>query len=247
MSLELKEGALFLTDAHYPRHKEELLALFDAFLLSPPPQLFLLGDIFEFLSAPLPYSILYNKELVEKINLLSEKTEILYLEGNHDFLIADIFPNSKIFPIEAQPVKLLFEDKTIGVMHGDKFERLRYRAYAKIIRNSFMIRFLRFLTLDINGRFAKKLYGALLKKNLCRDFPGFEEKKLSILPLYDLSGIDILVEGHYHRRVSLSYNGLNYEALSAFACNKSFFKVESQNNDIRFVEMSLGAFQNEQA
>lgn len=247
MSLELKEGALFLTDTHYPRHKDELLSLFDAFLLSPPPQLFLLGDIFEFLSEPLSYSILYNKELIEKINLLSQKTEIIYLEGNHDFLISGIFPNSKVFQIEAQPVKFSFKGKTLGIMHGDKFERLRYRVYAKIIRNGFMIRFLRLLTLDINGRFAKKLYKALLKKNLCRDFVDFEKKKLSILPLYNLDGIDILVEGHYHRRVSLSYGNINYEALSAFACNKSFFKVKSQNNDIRFVEMSLGAFQNEQA
>ncbi len=247
MFLELKEGALFLTDAHYPRHKEELLSLFDAFLLSPPPQLFLLGDMFEFLSAPLPYSIFYNKELIERINLLSQKTELIYLEGNHDFLISALFPGAKIFPIETQPIKLSFKGKTVAVMHGDKFERLGYRAYAKIIRNGFIIRLLRFLTVDINGRFAKRLYEALLKKNLCRDFPDFEAKKLSILPFYDLDGVDILVEGHYHRRISISYNSVNYEALSAFACNKSFFKVESQNNNIRFVEMSLGAFQNEQA
>jgi UDP-2,3-diacylglucosamine hydrolase len=245
MPLDLQEGAIFLTDAHYPRHKDELLALFDAFLASPPPQLFLLGDIFEFLSPSLPYSVELGEMLIEKINAISKLTEVFYIEGNHDFLVSKIFPNANVYTINEQPIFVRYKDKKIAIMHGDKYERLRYRIYAALIRSNITIKILRLLTFDIKGRFAKKLYAALLKKNLCRDFDGFENKKRKMLSSYDIDNTDILIEGHYHRRVSFKQNALNYEALSAFACNKSFFKVEFTDNDISFVEMSLGALKYE--
>lgn len=245
MPLELKEGAFFLTDAHYPRHKEELLALFDAFLASPPPQLFLLGDIFEFLSPSLPYSLELGEKLIDKINALSKLAQLFYIEGNHDFLLSKTFPDANVYTINQQPLLVKYKDKKIAILHGDKYERLRYRIYAALIRSSITINILRLLTFDINGRFAKKLYTALLKKNLCRDFEGFESKKRAMLSTYELKNIDILIEGHYHRRITFEEDGLRYEALSAFACNKSFFKVELTNNGISLVEMSLGALRHE--
>jgi UDP-2,3-diacylglucosamine hydrolase len=239
MPHELKAGAVFITDAHYPRQREEILALFDALLSSPPPQVFLLGDMFEFLCPKLPYSLEYNKELTIKIDALSKLTELFYLEGNHDYLLGGLFKSAKVYPIQKQPLFLSYGDKTAALFHGDKYEATGYRLYSALIRNPFVIFVLRILTLDVNGRFIKSLYKKLLTKNLCRDFSGFETKKRGMLSLYPLKNIDTLVEGHYHCRVSFEKNGIKYEALGAFACNKSFFKVEFVQSDISFAELEF--------
>lgn len=236
---ELKEGAIFITDAHYPRCKEEILALFDTLLSSPPSQVFLLGDMFEFLCPKLPYSLEYNKELTDKIDALSQITELFYLEGNHDYLLSKLFKSAKVYPIQNQPLLLSYGDKTVALFHGDKYEATGYRLYSALIRNPFIIAILRILTLDINGRFIKSLYKKLLTKNLCRDFDGFETKKRRILSGYPLTNINTVIEGHYHRRVSFEENGVRYEALGAFACNKSFFKVEFTQSDISFAELEF--------
>ena len=233
------EGAVLIADAHYPRHKEALLSLFDSLLSAPPPQLVLFGDIFEFLSPYLPYTVSFNKELIDKINTLSNRCEIIYLEGNHDFLLSGLFKNIKIYPLSSQPLILSYGDgKKAALMHGDKYERLRYRVYASLIRRASVLIFLRVLTFDFNGRFIKKLYKKLLRKNLCRGFENFAEKKTAMLKEYDLKGVDTLIEGHYHNRLSIVVDSLNYESLSAFACNKSFFKVELKNGKINPVELS---------
>ena len=237
--LRLIDGAVFISDAHYPRHKEALLSLFDTFLSSPPPQLFLMGDIFEFLSPYLPYTVESNSELIEKINSLSLLCEVVYIEGNHDFLLSSLFKNVLVCPISAQPIKLTYGDgKVVALMHGDKYERLRYKIYANLIRRPFVLLLLRVLTFDLNGRFIKRLYEKLLQKNLCRKFDGFAQKKQNMLQKYNLSGIDTLIEGHYHQRLSMETGNVSYESLSAFACNKSFFKVELKNGKINPVELS---------
>lgn len=239
MPLELKNGAVIITDAHYPRHKESLLALFDSLIAEPPAQLILMGDMCEFLTPAIPYSLIYNKEFVDRVQKLSKIAELVYLEGNHDFLIKKLFSDAKVFSLDEQPVFMEANGKKVAIMHGDKFERLRYRIYARLIRNNLLLMLLRVFTLDIGGSYAKKLYKKLLAKHICTKFDGFKAKKIAQLPLYDVKDADYLMEGHYHKRLSLNFKNLKYEAFSAFACNKSFFKVEFLDSDISFKEMSF--------
>lgn len=246
MPLELKNGAVIITDAHYPRHKASLLNFFDSLLDTPPPQLILMGDMCEFLTPSIPYSLYYNKEFVQRVQKLSKLTEVIYLEGNHDFLIKKLFCDAKVFTINEQPVFMEANGKKVAIMHGDKFERLRYRIYARLIRNNFLLMLLRLFTCDVGGRYAKKLYEKLLAKHICTKFDGFEAKKRAQIPLYNVKDAHYLLEGHYHKRLSLKFGNLKYEAFSAFACNKSFFEVEFLNSDISFKEMSFRSFHDEQ-
>ena len=247
MPLDLKEGAVFVTDAHYPRHKDDFLALLDYLISSPPPQVFMLGDMFEFLCPYTPYTVQANKQAVEKIDTLSRKTELIYLEGNHDYLLKKLFPSTKVYALNEQPLILSYQDKTAAVMHGDKYAGGAYAAYTALIRNPIFILFLRFLTIDINGRFIKKLYAKLSQKQICGHKEGFAAKKLSLVKNYPLCDVNAIIEGHNHIRISEQAVNLQYEALAAFACNKSFFKVEFKQSDLCFVETSLGALKNEQA
>lgn len=52
-----------------------------------------MGDNFDFISGESKYFIKQNKELIEILNKLSKEIQIVYLEGNHDYNLANLFPN----------------------------------------------------------------------------------------------------------------------------------------------------------
>ena len=83
--IELKEGALFVTDVHFnkPKGEDAFLKLLEKIQKGElrPPQLFLLGDIFDALFGGVPYTALHNHEVIELLNRLGEQIEIVYLHG----------------------------------------------------------------------------------------------------------------------------------------------------------------------
>lgn len=242
MRRELKEGAVIVTDSHFPRHADELLALIEEWHAKPPPQVIFLGDVCEFLSAYIPYSVTYNQRLIDAINKLSKQTNVIYLEGNHDFLIAPLFPHVDVISLPNQPVSFYYgENKTAVLLHGDRFENAAYMLYATVLRNRLLLLFLRIVTIDIRGRFMKKIYAALAKKKICQSIDGFAEKKRAQLRQHRFFNADLVIEGHYHQRLSLQEDERKYEALGAFACTKSFFRVEFSQGDARLIESKRGA------
>ena len=54
-------------------------------------QLFLMGDMFDFIAGGCHYFIKMNKKIINIINDLSETLEIIYLEGNHDYNLKNYF------------------------------------------------------------------------------------------------------------------------------------------------------------
>ena len=96
--------AVFVADVHYNYKRKEFESFLKNLLKNPPPQLFLLGDIFDFLSNEIDYFKKINKTLINLINELSKKTQIFYFEGNHDFNLKDLFSKEiSIYPISNQP------------------------------------------------------------------------------------------------------------------------------------------------
>ncbi|MBQ6223824.1 MAG: metallophosphoesterase, partial [Campylobacter sp.] len=91
---KIKSGAIFLSDAHANTNR----ANFRAFLQelnsleneNLPSQIFMLGDMFDFL-ANTTYSQKFYEFEINLINEISKKCEIFYFEGNHDFNLAEIF------------------------------------------------------------------------------------------------------------------------------------------------------------
>jgi UDP-2,3-diacylglucosamine hydrolase len=90
--INLKNKAAVIADVHYKKGDTDFLNLLKKWIENPPSQIFFLGDIFHLL-LPFKYLIQYNQEAIELMNTLSEKTEVYYTPGNHDFNIEKIFPN----------------------------------------------------------------------------------------------------------------------------------------------------------
>jgi len=209
----LKNGAIFIADAHYNQNRQEL----KEFLLNLPDeisQIFFMGDIFDFLACDISYFKTQNQELIDSINQLSKKYEIIYFEGNHDFNLASIFPNIKLFTRENQPILFTNNDVKYLFSHGDISMGKGYEIYINIIKNRIVQKFLNFI--DFNNWLTKKIDAWLLQKNIYHEFEDFKKLANTRLSVFNTYEFDMLIEGHFHQGKTYK----NYINLPTFSNKK---------------------------
>ena len=194
--IRLKDNSIFIADSHYNSDRVILHIILNMIEKQEikTTQIFLMGDMFDFLSDEIKYFKNINSDIIFLINKLSFNIEIIYLEGNHDFNLSNIFPNLQVIPREIQPISIIHNKKEISIAHGDIFTPLGYNIYTKIIRNHYILKFLNFI--DINNWLSKKIENDLKKKNIChkqKDFKSFIQRRIKN---YDT---DLVIEGHFHQ------------------------------------------------
>ncbi len=229
---EIKEGAFVVTDAHYSHIRPDFLYFLQDINSNKlkPTQLILMGDIFDTLFWQLPYTQEINQEVINLLNEISLKIEVLYLEGNHDFNLKKIFPKIKVYPLSVQPISCTYKNKKLILAHGDFATDLKYRIYTSIIRSPAVLIFLRVIDSMLGHYIFKKLDIYLSKKDDCKDFRGFKEfidKRLN-----NKFDCDYFIEGHYHQNKSFHFENFIYINLGAFACNQRFFIVKSSQLEL---------------
>ncbi len=225
--LKLLEGAIFLSDAHYSFKHKELYDFLKAIRSQQiqTPQLILMGDIFDLLFGGIPYTVERNREVVDLINTLSDNIEIIYLEGNHDFNLAPIFPGVKVFSIKEQPLMCEYSGQSVALAHGDFDGPLGYRLYTALIRSPFVLRFLSML--DTLGRhfIIKALDAKLARKNDCHTMYTFEQYVAKHLSKKDLSRYTMFIEGHHHQNHAFNIGECRYVNLPALACGSGYMSL----------------------
>ena len=239
--ITLKEGAIFITDAHYNKPKGEtaLAKLLQKIAADEieTPQLFLLGDIFDALFGGVPYTAKENQEVIDLINKIANTKEVVYLEGNHDFGLHKFFEAKIVlFPIQKQPVAIEAEKRRICLAHGDFDAPLGYRLYTALIRNPFILFFLNIYDSLTNHSILNFVERHMSKKEQCSRFEWFDD---FIKKRFEKGcGCDLFVEGHFHQNRSFSYP-CKYVNLGAFACNQRYFVVKFVQDEIIFEEHTL--------
>ncbi len=221
----IQENALFIADSHYPHHGDAFLDLLKRLDKDEiqTPQLFLMGDNFDLLFGYNEYIQTFSKEAIFLLHKLSDKIEIHYFEGNHDFCLKDLFPNMTVYSREVQPVLFSLNDQNVIISHGDKYATgFGYDLYCKILRNQ--------TTLTLLKPFEKSIINSQMKnlsqKNICHTFKGFEKRVEKILEHYQES--DLVIEGHYHQAKVFG----KYISLPSLACQGQVAVVE--NSEIVF-------------
>ncbi len=219
MCLNLKKGAIFVADSHFSEVNVEFLSFLEKLKKKEieTPQLFLMGDMFDFISGESRYFVKINQKLIDIINELSHNIEIIYLEGNHDYNLQKLFPKLKVYKRESQPIFAKYENKTIALAHGDIYTPKGYDIYCKIIRNPALLIFLNFI--DFNYWLSKKIYNKLIKKSICskmKDFDSFAKKRLSNY------NSDIVIEGHFHQGKHYEEKNKLYVNIPSLCCNKKY-------------------------
>jgi len=115
-------------------------------LNNPPSQLFLLGDIFDFILIDSKNIICKYEEYIRLINSLSKDIDIYYFEGNHDFGLKNIFPKVSVFDIKSQPIEFKYRDKSVLLSHGDNYSNFSYTIFTKLLRSKITLFFLKTAT-----------------------------------------------------------------------------------------------------
>jgi UDP-2,3-diacylglucosamine hydrolase len=223
MYLSIKSDSIFVADSHFNEKNRELLTLLQKVESKEmvTSQLFLMGDIFDFISGESRYFIKQNIEVINLLNKLSNEIEIIYLEGNHDYNLKTVFPNIKVIKRENQPLLAKYEDKTVSLAHGDNFINWKYDLYCKFIRNTIFLRFMNFI--DINFFISKKIENALVKKNICHKMKNFEEIVSKRVKNYNT---DIVIEGHYHQGNSYFIDEKRYINIPSLCCQKKYVLIK---------------------
>ena len=233
--INIKEGAFLVSDAHFSESRPQLLDFLKSIQTNElqPTQLIFMGDIFDALFGEVPRTHFVNQEIIEIINNISLKIEVIYLEGNHDFNLNKVFPNSKVFSIQKQPLLCEYEGKKVYLAHGDFVGTDLYKIYTALIRSHIVLFMLNIINKVFNNIILNKLDDYLSKKDDCTNINNFE----SIIKnrLDNRFNCEYFIEGHFHQNKFIKFDKFNYFNLAAFACNQRYFIVKSANEEL-FVE-----------
>lgn len=223
-----------IADAHYshkyPQFSSFLKALDRGKIQTT--QLILMGDMFELLFGAIAQTHQDNADEIELLNRLSERMEIIYFEGNHDFGLKRIFPNILIFPLQEQPQTAVFNRQKIAISHGDTQTPLGYQVYTKLIRNPAVLFCIGLLDKACGHCIIRWLKNRGAKRNPCYKIGSFKtmiQRRLECLKTEDL---DIVIEGHFHQDKSFKIYGFDYINLASFACKQKYFIVQSSNEQL---------------
>ena len=131
MYLSIKQDSIFVADSHFNEKNRELLTFLQKVESKEiiTSQLFLMGDMIDFISGESKYFIKQNSSVINLLNKLSCNLEIIYLEGNHDYNLKSIFPDINVIKRENQPLLAKFDNKTISLSHGDNFINWKYKVF----------------------------------------------------------------------------------------------------------------------
>ncbi|BCD67701.1 UDP-2,3-diacylglucosamine hydrolase [Nitratiruptor sp. YY09-18] len=219
LPISLKKGALFIADAHYHQGLREELVAFLSQIKSP--QIFLMGDISDLLVGSIPSTYKHNKKLIDTINSLAQKCEIIYLEGNHDFNLQRVFPHIQVIPRAQQPLYVKDGGYLVALAHGDIFVGKGYEFYRRAIENPLVLRVLNLF--NSNDWIVHKIQTYNASKNLCKSIEGFEEFACKRARLYQA---DIVIEGHFHQACECQCEDTRYINLPSFGCDKHYMRYE---------------------
>ncbi len=218
-SLPIQESAIFVADSHFNQQRDAFYLFLEQLNNNTitTTQLFLMGDMFEFITQESHYFVEQNRKVITLLNELSLRMEIIYLEGNHDYNLEKLFPKIAVIARKNQPLMAQYQQQTVALSHGDNFTPFFYNLYCAIIRNKPLLLFLN--AIDFNHWLSKRIDKALSAKNICHTFTHFEKWVEKRLEHYDA---DLIIEGHFHQGKEFVFAQKRYMNIPSLFCSKEY-------------------------
>ena len=211
--------SVFISDLHLGSKHCNSEALLDFLSKLSTEKLYLVGDIVDVwrLKKKWYWPKIHN-QILRKILKLSEKTEVVYVTGNHDEIFRS-FPNIRIgrITVEHRCVHVGIDGKRYLVVHGDLFDNLMRTKTGRFIMHlgDFAYDSLIYINKAING--ARRLLGLQpwslakylkRKAKLAANYIGEFEKEMSYY--CKRKGYDGIICGHIHHAEITTYDDITY-------------------------------------
>lgn len=211
--------SVFISDLHLGSKHCNSEALLDFLSKLSTEKLYLVGDIVDVWRLKKKwYWPKTHNQILRKILKLSEKTEVVYVTGNHDEIFRS-FPNIRIgrITVEHRCVHMGIDGKRYLVVHGDLFDNLMRTKTGRFIMHlgDFAYDSLIYINKAING--ARRLLGLQpwslakylkRKAKLAANYIGEFEKEMSYY--CKRKGYDGIICGHIHHAEITTYDDITY-------------------------------------
>lgn len=193
---------LFISDLHlsdqHPRLVRGFLALL-AHYQPQPTELYILGDWFNtWLSDgdPGEWLLPIVKQLRE---FTSAGNNVYFLYGNRDFVLGQRFLNRFDGKLIHEPYTYMFDGLTIRLEHGDALctDDVSYQKFKKIIRNPFLLGFLKLFPFYFKRRLADFFRKKSQQRQTHNHYQPIDVNTDEVLK--QIQNINLLIHGHTHR------------------------------------------------
>ena len=214
-----KYKSVFISDLHLGSKHCNSNALLDFLSAIETERLYLVGDIVDVWRLKKKwYWPKTHNQILRKILKISEKTEVIYVTGNHDEIFRS-FPNIRIgrITVEHRCVHVGIDGKRYLVVHGDLFDNLMRTKTGRFIMHlgDFAYDSLIYINKSINmmRRLFRMQPWSLAKylkhkAKLAANYIGEFEKEMSLY--CKRKGYDGIICGHIHHAEITQYDGIVY-------------------------------------
>jgi UDP-2,3-diacylglucosamine hydrolase len=223
---------IFLADAHLDQPDDvnyRLLLRFIQSLQGTTDTLCILGDLFDFRMGLPALTFPEQQPLLEALgNLARTGTRLVYLEGNHDFLLGADLARQLGAEIYTGPVILELQGQRVYLCHGDLINRAdwRYRLLHRVLRHRVTVQIGQLLTSSMVEGVRRQLQhssrGRCPHGKTTRDYSG-------MIRLYADSvrqqGCDALVLGHFHQPFIEDQDGFTLVSLGDWISQFSYAEL----------------------
>ncbi len=236
---------LFIADAHLRNPQDENYRKLLSFLNSQTGRtrtLYLLGDIFQFwigrrFSTFAPYQPI----LQRLIKMRETGTDIVYVEGNHDFYLDAYFGRELGCTVLPDGGEVDIDGIRVFLTHGDQVnpEDVGYHKLRRFLRSGFIRCIARTISPDIIWRIAS--WGSR-KSAESREGKSMPHAPVDLLLAYARphfeKGCSVMVSGHYHQPIFRQTDGRTLIALGDWITDFSYavyedgeFRLETYKED----------------
>ncbi|MET0322444.1 MAG: UDP-2,3-diacylglucosamine diphosphatase [Duganella sp.] len=197
--------ALFISDLHLQAAQPAITAAFLDFLerhARHAPQLYLLGDLFEYWVGDDDRDDAFNRQIVAALRSVSDAgTAIYWMGGNRDFLVSDDFAAAAGLTLLPEIHVTEIAGQRLVLVHGDAqcTEDVKYMQFRAMVRQPAYQQ--QFLAMPLPQR---KAIIAGMRDSSRMDQGGKSDEIMDVTPqaiadLFAQTGTRIMIHGHTHR------------------------------------------------
>lgn len=200
------QDLVFISDLHLAPERPQIIKLFLRFcdeVAAPADTLYILGDFLEYwLGDDDPSPAL--TPVFDKLAALSEKnkTRIVFMHGNRDFLIGDKLAERCHFElIKNDTLKIKIQGEDVLLMHGDTLctDDIEYQKFRQLVRSKQWQQDILGKSIEERIQIAKNLREQSRKSTTEKEESIMDVNKQETEKAFINNHVNVIIHGHTHR------------------------------------------------